>query len=241
MVIVTPIGMEPDVESRPVVSIENQFALIRVLTEYLRSSLNAKKTIVSGFSCGSIMALRCAAGDDSGQLFDGVLAIDADMQESDCFLTRLLAGLDASSAHDVMDGLRKMSSSFDSVHEWLVLHQHMIECVEKVKTDFSPLIRQGKELSEAYEGVHTGTTSPFVAFLRDAIESVGSVRCVFHDSAENRRMLGEIRMLHLDNQCLGPQFTDDIFSFLPVPDHIGMMSNEHLLEQLDLLAKALRD
>ena len=33
MVIVTPVGMEPGVENHPVVSIENQFALIRALTE----------------------------------------------------------------------------------------------------------------------------------------------------------------------------------------------------------------
>jgi serine/threonine protein kinase len=239
MVIVTPVGMEPGVVNRPVVSIENQFALIRALTGDLQLSLNPKKTIVSGFSCGSIMALRCAAGDDSGRLFDGVLAIDADMQESDCFMTRLFAGLDASSAHDVKKGLHKISSSCESIHEWLVLHQHMIECVDKVKTDFSPLIRQGKDLSVGYEGVHTGAASPFVEFLRDAIKRVGTVRCVFHDSPENRRMIGEIRIMHLDNQCLGREFTDEVFAFLPVPDHIGMMSNERLLEQLDLIVEAV--
>jgi hypothetical protein len=187
------------------------------------------------------MALRCAAGDDSGRLFDGVLTIDADMQESDCFLTRLFAGLDASSAHDVMNGLHKVSSSCETIHEWLILHQHMIECVEKVRIDFSPLIRQGKDLSVAYEGVHTGAASPFVEFLRYAIKRTGTVRCVFHDSAENRRMLGEIRMMHLDNQCLGPDFTDESFAFLTVPDHVGMMSNERLLEQLDLIVEAVRD
>jgi serine/threonine protein kinase len=239
MVIVTPVGMEPGVVNRPVVSIENQFALIRALTGDLKLSLNPKKTIVSGFSCGSIMALRCAAGDDSGRLFDGVLAIDADMQESDCFMTRLFAGLDASSAHDVKKGLHKISSSCESIHEWLVLHQHMIECVDKVKTDFSPLIRQGKDLSAAYEGVHTGAASPFVEFLRDALKRAGTVRCVFHDSPENRRMLGEIRMMHLDNQFLGLEFTDEVFAFLPVPDHIGMMTNERLLEQLDQIVKAV--
>lgn len=63
------------------------------LPEKIGTSLNPNKTIVSGFSCGSIIALRCAAGDDR-RLFNGVLAIDADMQESDCFITRLFAGLD---------------------------------------------------------------------------------------------------------------------------------------------------
>jgi len=232
--------MEPGVASRPVVSIDNQFALIRALAGTLRVRINPKKTIVSGFSCGSIMALRCAAGDETGELFDGVLAIDPDMQESDCFITRLFAGLDASSARDVMNGLHKISNSCGTMHEWLVLHQHMIECVDKVKTDFTPLIRQGHDLSVPYEGVHNGKKSPFVHFLRDAIERVGAVRCVFHESAENRRILGEIRMMHLDDRCLGSKFTDESLTFIPVTDHFGMMSTERLLDQLDLIVDAVQ-
>ena len=240
MVTVTPVGMEPGVDHRPVVSIENQFELIRALTESLKARLNPKATLISGFSCGSIMALRCAAGDVTGALFDGVLAIEPDLQERDCFITRLFAGLDASSAHDVMQGLRKISGHCDTVNQWLVLHQHMIECVDKVKTDFSPLIRQGHDLSADYVGVHTGTNSPFIGFLRDAIRQTRLVRCVFHSSAENRRMLGEIRMLHLDKQVLGEDFTDEMLEFLPVPDHFGMMSNARLLEQLQRVVDAVR-
>jgi serine/threonine protein kinase len=239
MVVVTPVGMEPDADECPVVSIENQFALIRALTEDLRARLKPKKVIVSGFSCGSVMALRCAAGDESGRLFDGVLAIDPDLQESDCFMTRLFARLDASSAHNVMSGLHEISTSCSTVHQWLVLHQHMIESVEKVKKDFSPLIRQGKDLSVDFEGVHTAADSPFVGFLRDAIQRAGTVRCVFHDGSENRRMLGEIRMAHLDDQCLGSDFTDEALAFVPVPDHDGMMHNDRLLEQLELISRVV--
>jgi serine/threonine protein kinase len=239
MVIVCPVGMEPDVINRPVVSMENQFALIRALTASLRASLRPRKTVLSGFSCGSIMALRCAAGDETGELIDGVLAIDPDMQESDCFITRLFAGLDSSSSADVMKGLLSISSSCTTMHEWLVLHQHMIECVDKVKDDFSPLVRQGKDLSEAFDNVHTGNDSPFVGFLSDAIERVRTVRCLFHDSAENRRVIGEIRMMHFDDQCLGSKFTDDVITFIPDSDHIGMMSTECLLEYLDLIADAV--
>ena len=240
MVIVTPVGMEPGVANRPIVSIENQFKLFRALTESVKARLNPKATFISGFSCGSIMALRCAAGDETGTLFDGVLAIDPDLQESDCFITRLFASLDASSARDLMQGLRKISHHCDTVNQWLVLHQHMIECVDKVKTDFSPLIRQGHDLSVDYVGVRTGDASPFVGFLSDAIRQTRLVRCVFHGSAENRRMLGEIRMLHLDQQVLGEAFTDEVFEFLPVPDHLGMMSNDRLLEQLDRIVTSAR-
>ncbi len=239
MIVISPVGMEPSVENRPVVSIENQFALIRALTADLRSRLNPRKTIVSGHSCGSIMALRCSAGDDGGELFDGVLAIDPDMQESDCFITSLFADLDASSARDVMNGLRKISGSCETMTEWLILHQHMIACVDKVKKDLSPLIRQGNDLSAPFKGVHTGDASPFVDFLRGAVEHAGTVRCVFHDSAENRRMLGEIRMMHLDGQCLGRTFVDESLSFIPVTSHVGMMNTDRLLELLDFIVTAV--
>ena len=75
--------------------------------------------------------------------------------------------------------------------------------------------------------------------VRDAIENVGAVRCVFHDSVENRRMLGEIRMLHMDTRCLGPKFTDDSLAFIPEADHTGMMNTERLIEYLDLIVDAL--
>jgi serine/threonine protein kinase len=240
MIIVCPLGLEPGVDNRPVVSLDNQFVLMRSLAAHLKKELRPRRTVIAGFSCGSIMALRCAAGDTSGELFDGVLAIDPDMQESDCFLTRLFAGLDASSPENVVHALHQLSGSCGTLHEWLVLHQHMIECVDKVKADISPLIRQGRDLSEPFEGVHTGVESPFVGFLRSAIERVRTVRCVFHDSAENRRMVGEIRMAHLDDQCLGTRFSDDTLMFIPATDHIGMMSNDRLLEYLDLIVEALR-
>ena len=66
MVVVCPVGMEPGVANRPVVSLENQFALMRSLTAHLRQRLRPRRTIITGFACGSIMALRCAASDASG-------------------------------------------------------------------------------------------------------------------------------------------------------------------------------
>ena len=95
--------------------------------------------------------------------------------------------------------------------------------------------------SESGVPVHTGAASPFVEFLCEAIKRAGTVRCVFHDSPENRRMIGEIRMMHLDRQSLGKRFTDESLSFIPAIDHIGMMSTGRLLELLDLIVTAVED
>ena len=94
-------------------------------------------------------------------------------------MTRLFASLDASNSEKVMQVLQVISGSCETTHEWLVLHQHMIECIDKMKTDFSPLIRQGRDLSAPFEGVHTGVASPFVGFLRDAIERAGACGACF--------------------------------------------------------------
>lgn len=239
MVIATPVGMEPGVDAWPVVSLDNQLALIRALVRKLRDRIRPEKTIVSGYSCGSIMALRCAAGEATGSLFDAVLAIDADLQESDCFITRLFAQLEASKTEGVMNGLRQLSTSCGTIQEWLSLHQHMVECIHKVRNDFSPLIRQGQDLSREFEGVHTGADSPFIGFLRDALSRVETVRCVFNEGAENRRLLGEIRMLHLDGGVLGARFSDDVIEFLPVSDHEEMLRNDRILEQIDRVVESV--
>jgi hypothetical protein len=47
-------------------------------------------------------------------------------------------------------------------------------------------------------------------------------------------------MMHLDRQVLGPNFTDETISFLPVPDHVGMLRNERLLEQLQNIVETVR-
>ncbi|MCA9751602.1 MAG: serine/threonine protein kinase, partial [Gemmatimonadetes bacterium] len=241
MVTVTPVGIEPGVETRPVVSLDNQLVLIRALVRHLRDTLHPKRTIISGYSCGSIMALRCAAGSGSEDLFDGVLTIDADLQESNCFITRLFANLEPSSTQDIMKCLREVGASCSTIREWLTLHQHMLECIHKVQNDFSPLVRQGRNLSEDYEGVHCGEQSPFVPWLRQALAHVDTVRCAFHDGVENRRVLGEIRMLHLDQGVLGPRFSDDVITFVEDPDEVAMMGTERLLELVDQLVRTMPD
>lgn len=239
MVIATPVGMEPGVEAWPVVSLENQLALIRALVKHLRATIRPEKTIIAGFSCGSSIALRCAAGDESGNLFDGILAVDSDLQESNCFITRLFAGLEASTPQGVMTGLRQLSTSCGTIDDWLSVHEHMVECVHKVRNDLSPLVRQGQDLSRDFDGVHTGADSPFVGYLRDALARVQTVRCFFNEGAENRRILGEIRMLHLDGDVLGPRFSDEVIEFLPVTSHGGMMRNESLLAQMDRIVASV--
>jgi hypothetical protein len=238
MIVPTLIGMEPGASRRPVVSLENQLALVRVLAADLKRRLRPERLIVSGFACGSVLALRCASGDESSQLFDGVLAIDADLQESDCFVSGLFSRLDPAVTGSVIDTLQQISQSCATVDEWIDTHEHAVDAAAKMRDNFEPLIRQGRDFTEPYVGVDTGAASPFTGWLRDAYERVATIRCVFHDSPENRRIIGEIRMQHLDDQCLGPKFTDETISFMPVSTHAGMLRTERLLEYLDLIVSA---
>ena len=239
MIVPTVVGMEPGTSKHPVVSLENQLALVRALVRDLRKRLRPKKVVISGFACGSILALRCAAGDDTDDLFDGVLAIDADLQEADCFLSGLFSRIDPTSSSGILDVLQGVSGSCETVEDWISTHEHTVFAVGKMQENFEPLARQGRDLTAPFVGVTTGEKSPFSGWLREAYEHVGVVRCIFLDSPESRRMIGEIRMKHLDSQCLGPKFTDDAFAFIPESTHVGMLRTERLLEYLDLIVAAL--
>ena len=194
--------------------------------------------VISGFACGSILALRCAAGDDTDELFDGVLAIDADLQEADCFLSGL-SRIDPTSTSGIMDLLQGVSGSCETVEEWISTHEHTVFAVGKMQENFEPLVRQGRDFTGPLVGVTSGEESPFANWLREAYEHVPVVRCIFLDSPKSRRMVGEIRMKHLDSQRLGPASRMTRSTFIPESGHFGMLRTERLLEYLDLIVAAL--
>jgi serine/threonine protein kinase len=241
MVTPTLVGMEPHAAVRPDISIENQLVALLALASELRARIGPKCLVIGGSSCGGILALRCAAGRESVRLFDGLLAIDPDLQESDCFVTGLFAELEADSEQNAVDAVRKCSASCETLEEWVSMHEYMVQCIEKMQNDITPLIKQARDLTRPYRGIRSGSESPFLAWLRDACETTGAVRCVFPDDREKHRLVGEIRLVHLDRQCLGPGFNDDMFAFVSASTHFEMLRPEHMTECIDdFVQKLLR-
>ena len=71
------------------------------------------------------MALRCAAGDETGKVFDGVLAMDPNLEKSTCVLTGLFSRVDPRNPDDVVDLLRKAAEGCETVDEWAEIHDHV--------------------------------------------------------------------------------------------------------------------
>ena len=231
MVTPTPIGMEPDASIRPSLSMGNQAVALRGLASVLRSRLGVERLLIGGSSCGGVLALRCVA-DGEGGLFDGLLLIDPDIQESDCFVTRLFADLDDDSGKSAIDAARQVSARCQTLDEWISMHEYFIQCIGKVRDDITPLIEQGRGFVDPFRGVCAGADSPFIDWLRDACPKVGAVRCVFPDSAAKHKIVGDIRLLHLDDERLGPCFDESSFRFGDVRTHFELLDSERVAEQI---------
>ena len=150
MVTATPVGIEPAVTVRPRLSIENQLIALHALAEHLQSTIKPSRMIVAGSSCGGTLALRLAAETFSRGVFDGVLLIDPDITIHDCFVTGLFAGLQPESEESIVDAVCQLGRACESLDDWLTLHEYMVECIAKMRSDLAPLIRQASELTQPF-------------------------------------------------------------------------------------------
>jgi hypothetical protein len=212
---------------------------LRRLAKELRDTIRPRALVIVGASCGGIMALRCVAGDESGALFDGLLAIDPDMQEEDCFVTRLFGDLDPESEDDAIEAVKRAASSCRTLFEWVSMHEHMLQCIDKMQDDVTPLIRQGRAFAAPFRNVHAAGDSPFVPWLREACERARVVRCVLPDNPGKHRIVSEIRLMHLDHHSLGPRFADDTMVFASASTHWEMLRTEHMIACIDEIVELL--
>lgn len=179
------------------------------------------------------MALRCAAGDETGKIFNGVLAIDPNLEKDTCVLTGMFSHLDPHDSNAVVDLMRRAADGCDTVDEWIVINGHVVNCVDKLSSDLSALVRQCQDISEPFFAVQPGEPSPFVQWFRQASERTSKVRCIFADDKQKRAMIAGVRMQHLENDCLGDGFTDDAFAFIPESHHLDLMRPEVFRRHMD--------
>ena len=172
------------------------------------------------------MALRCAAGDETGEIFDGVLAMDPNLEEGTCYLTGMFSHLDPNNAGDLMGILRKVGEKCESVDEWILIHDHIVNCVDKLGTNISPMVQQCKEIAGPFASVQSDQASPFIQWFRQASTHAGRVRCVFADDPRKRAVIADMRLQHMENGCLGDVFTGDAFAFVSESRHIDFMRAE---------------
>jgi hypothetical protein len=179
------------------------------------------------------MALRCAAGDETGEVFDGVLAMDPNLEISTCYLTGMFSQLDPDNSSDLMDILRKVSKECETVEDWILIHDHVVNCVDKLQSDLAVLVRQCQDIANPFATVQPDQLSPFIEWFRQASENTSKVRCVFADDPAKRAMIANVRLKHLENGCLGKKFENEAFAFVPESRHMDLMKAEVFLKHME--------
>ena len=116
------------------------------------------------------MALRCAAGDETGEVFDGVLAMDPNLETSTCYLTGMFSRLDPNNSGDLVDILRQVGEECETVDEWVLVHDHVVNCVDKLSSDLSALVQQCQDIAGPFATVQPDELSPFIRWFRQASE-----------------------------------------------------------------------
>jgi hypothetical protein len=179
------------------------------------------------------MALRCAAGDESGEIFDGVLAMDPNLERSTCYLTGMFSKLDPKNSGDLVDLLRKVGEEAETVEEWILIHDHVVNCVDKLSSDLSSLVKQCQDIAGPFAIVQPDEISPFIKWFRQASENADRVRCVFADDPQKRAIIARVRLQHLENGCLGERFDNDAFAFVPESRHLDLMRTDVFRRHID--------
>lgn len=179
------------------------------------------------------MALRSAAGDKTGKVFDGVLAMDPNLEKGTCVLTGLFARVDPRNPDDVVDLLRKAAEGCETVDEWAEIHDHVANAVDKLNTELSTLVRQCQDISGPFFAIQPDEQTPFIQWFRKARGNASMVRCRFADDPQKRAIIADVRMQHLDNGCLGEGFTNDSFAFIPETRHLDLMRTEVFRKHMD--------
>ena len=179
------------------------------------------------------MALRCAAGDDTGKVFSGVLAMDPNLEMSTCYLTGMFSRLDPKNSGDLVGILRRVGEECETVDEWILVHDHVVNCVDKLSSDLSALVRQCQDIAGPFATVPADEVTPFIKWFRQASEHSGKVRCVFSDDPVKRDIIANVRLQHMENGCLGQGFRNDAFAFVPESRHLDLMKAEVFRRHMD--------
>ncbi len=150
-------------------------------------------------------------------------------------LTGMFSQLDPQDSNNVIQLLRDVADKCDNVEDWIVTQGHVINCVDKLSSDLSALVRQCQDIVGPFYAVLPDEASPFVHWFRQASEHTSQVHCRFADDPQKRSMIADMRMQHLDNMCLGDRFTDDAFAFISESRHFDLMRPEVFMKHMKRL------
>jgi serine/threonine protein kinase len=239
-------GFEPVVARRTVLSLDDHLAILREFVRDAVERLHPEIVLLVGFSSGADAVLRLLATDDVAAtstprpLVDGALALGANLSLETCFVTRLLAGMDAGDPQRMLAELRSLGDGADTLHDWLNIHEYMVSTLRKFGGDIAPLRRYAADIVEPF-AAGGGGENPFSAWYRSASARVRRLRCVFEDTAMIERPLRALRLQNLDERIFGPRYLEDSVVIESGTDHFDLSRPELILRHVDEMVRALQE
>ena len=245
-------GFEPDAARRHVLSLDDHIVILREFVRDAVERLRPEITLLVGFSSGADAVLRLLAADEVAEsttgraavapaprpLVDGALAMGANLSLRTCFVTRLLARMDAGDPRRMLEGLRSLGAGADTLHDWLNIHEYLVSTLRKFGGDIGPLRRYAADIVEPFAS--EGGESPFPTWFRLASARVRHLRCVFEDTAMIEEPLRALRLQNLDERIFGPRYREDAVVTEPGTDHFDLNRPEVILRHLEEMVRSLR-
>jgi serine/threonine-protein kinase len=236
-------GFEPTAARRVVLPLADHLTIVREFIADAVARLRPDTTVLVGFSSGADVVLRLLAREGAPAVpVDGLLALGANLSLATCFVTHLLAQLDARDAGRQLQIIGALGSGAETLHDWLNIHEYLVSTLRKFGSNLAPLRRYSADIAEPFlDPPAAPLANPFVTWYRGASSNVRLLRCVFEDTPMIQTPLRALQLGHLDANIFGPYHRDGAIHTEPGTDHFDLLASELVLRHVEEMVLALRE
>lgn len=236
-------GFEPNTARRVVLPLSDHLTILREFITDAVARLRPETTVLVGFSSGADVVLRLLAREGAPPVpVDGLLALGANLSLATCFVTHLLAQIDARDAGRQLQIIGALGSGAETLHDWLNIHEYLVSTLRKFGSDLAPLRRYSADIVEPFlDPPAAPLANPFVTWYRGASPNVRLLRCVFEDTTTIHGPLRDLQLGHLDTNILGAHHRDGAILTEPGTDHFDLLAPDLVLRHVEGLVLALRE
>src|ERR1700726_1168236 len=231
-------GFELARRRRFTLPLDDHVVLLRELLADVAMRFAPSTTLVVGFSSGGDIALRLggdAPPEPPGRV-DGVLSLGCNLGLETCFVTRILARLEAGNGAEIVKDLRALGNAIDGLDEWLSVNAYLVRMLRKFQLQVEPLRDFGRDIACPFEEEGGGA---FVRMYREASAGGRPVRCLFEDTETCNRLVGEVQLRNLDSGVLGAHYGEGSLLIEPDATHFDLLRPEVVSRHLDSMVETL--
>jgi pimeloyl-ACP methyl ester carboxylesterase len=236
-------GFEPSRRRRFAMPLDDHIVLLRELLRDVAGRCFPSTILVVGFSSGGDVALQLAVaapagpGPEPAVRVDGVLTLGCNLGLETCFVTRILARLEAGNGAEIVKDLRALADTVHRLDEWLDVHAYLVRMLRKFQLQVDPLREFARDIVRPFE--QDDEVNPFVRWYREISGPERALRCLFEDSETCNRLVRDVQLQHLDSGALGPHYREGSLLIEPDTTHFDLVRPELVLRHLDSLLETV--